>query len=176
LARGAEACLEGHSGSIRALCVLPNGHLASGAHDRTIRLWDVALREISRLEVDAPIHCLAALRSNGRLIAGDQLGRLHWLQVVDDTGRYHAHWLQVVDGLRRKRSGEGLQSAIGAESIAAFSAKQPTYVATSWCNIEPLSERKPQRDWHSVGGSARCSGYLSIPVSAALHPQSFFHS
>jgi hypothetical protein len=43
------------------------------------------------------IHCLAALRSNGRLIAGDQLGRLHWLQVVDDTGRYHAHWLQVVD-------------------------------------------------------------------------------
>jgi NB-ARC domain/APAF-1 helical domain/WD domain, G-beta repeat len=84
--RGAEvACLEGHSPhSVTALCVLPDGRLASGSRDGTVRLWDVALQqEISRLEVDAPIMCLTALRSDSRFIAGDQLGRLHWLQIID---------------------------------------------------------------------------------------------
>jgi hypothetical protein len=74
--------------------VLPDGRLASASRDRTIRLCDVAVqREISRLEVDAPVYCLTAVRSN-HLVAGDQLGRLHWLQVLDhlthDRGRYHA--------------------------------------------------------------------------------------
>jgi WD40 repeat protein len=64
-------------------CVLPDGYLASGSTDGTIQLWDVAVRrEISRLEVDAPVICLTALRSN-RLAAGDELGRLHWLEIVD---------------------------------------------------------------------------------------------
>jgi len=63
--------------------VLPDGRLASGSYDNTIRLWDVAVqREISRLEVDAPVHCLAVLPSN-HLVAGDELGRLHWLEIVD---------------------------------------------------------------------------------------------
>ena len=68
---------------INALRVLPEGRLASASDDNTIRLWDVAVqREVSRLEVDAPVRCLTALRSN-RLVAGDHLGRLHWLEIVD---------------------------------------------------------------------------------------------
>ena len=52
MAAGAEtARLEGHSGAVAALCLLPDGRLASGAYDNTIRLWDVAAgAETARLE------------------------------------------------------------------------------------------------------------------------------
>jgi WD40 repeat protein len=81
---GAEtARLEGHSGRVRALCLLPDGRLASSSDDHTIRLWDLnTAAETTNLETDAPINCLTAL-SVARLVAGDNLGRLHWLEVVD---------------------------------------------------------------------------------------------
>jgi WD40 repeat protein len=84
---GAEAArLEGHSGRVRALCVLPDGRLASGSDDDTIRLWDVTTgAEAARLEADAPLICLTA-RADLHLVAGDTLGRLHWLEVVARSG------------------------------------------------------------------------------------------
>jgi WD40 repeat protein len=84
LETGVEAgLLEGHGASVRALAVLPNGHLASGSDDRTIRLWNFRREaEEARLEVDAAVYCLAAL-SDGHLAAGDKLGRIHWLEIVD---------------------------------------------------------------------------------------------
>jgi WD40 repeat protein len=66
-----------------ALCVLPDGRRASGSRDNTIRLWDVNTgAETASLETDGPITCVAALPV-ARLIAGDSLGRLHWLKIVD---------------------------------------------------------------------------------------------
>jgi WD40 repeat protein len=63
--------------------LLPDGRLVSGSRDKTIRLWDVtALREIVRLEVDTFVECLVA-PTECHLVAGDSLGRLHWLDVVD---------------------------------------------------------------------------------------------
>jgi hypothetical protein len=61
---------------------MPNGRLVSGSYDRTIRLWDVAARrELTRLDVDTAVHCLAIL-AEGRLVAGDRLGLLHWLEIL----------------------------------------------------------------------------------------------
>jgi hypothetical protein len=46
-------------------------------------LWDVKTgAETARLETDAQIHCVLAL-STIHLVAGDGLGRLHWLEVMD---------------------------------------------------------------------------------------------
>jgi hypothetical protein len=38
--------------------------------------------EAARLEIDGAVTCLAAL-PDGRLVAGDSLGRLHWLEIVE---------------------------------------------------------------------------------------------
>ncbi len=69
-----QARLEGHSRWVCAFVLPPNGQLALGSDDKTIRLWDLKIgAELTRLEVDAEVRCLAAL-SDGRLVAGDQLG------------------------------------------------------------------------------------------------------
>jgi WD40 repeat protein len=80
---GAEtARLEGHRNWVQALCLLPDGRLASGSYDNTIRLWDMSSgAEIARLEIDAPVMALAAIGLN-RLVASDRAGRLHWLEIV----------------------------------------------------------------------------------------------
>ena len=81
---GAElAKFGGHKSSINTLAALPDGNLASGSDDKTIRLWNTKTgTEITQLEVDAAVKSLVAL-PDGRLVAGDQLGRLHWLEFLD---------------------------------------------------------------------------------------------
>lgn len=75
------ARLDGHMEQVTALAVLPDGRLASGSHDNTIRLWDSETgSELARLEIDSHVESLAA-HSDGHLLAGDGLGRLHWLAI-----------------------------------------------------------------------------------------------
>ncbi len=69
---GAEtARLEGHSGQVLALCVLPDGRLASGSGDNTIRLWDVtAGAETARLEGHSGSVAALCMLPDGRLASG----------------------------------------------------------------------------------------------------------
>ena len=72
MAAGAEtARLDGHSGRVAALCLLPDGRLASGAWDNTIRLWDVAAgAETARLDGHSGTVAALCLLPDGRLASG----------------------------------------------------------------------------------------------------------
>jgi hypothetical protein len=51
-----------------------------------IRLWDVKTGvETARLQIDGAVLCIAALPAlpDSRINAGDNLGRLQWLELVD---------------------------------------------------------------------------------------------
>lgn len=72
--------------AVRALLALPNGRLASGSDDHTIRLW-VPARPNGAPQViivaDAAITALVAHPTRPLLVAGDASGRLHWLQLPE---------------------------------------------------------------------------------------------
>lgn len=79
--------LVGHHGSVNALAALEDGRFVSGSNDKTIRVWDAtALGPNVCLEVDAAVGVLQPL-SDGRVVAGDALGRLHWLAIKGADGR-----------------------------------------------------------------------------------------
>jgi WD40 repeat protein len=84
LGTGAEnGVLAGHCDAIRALAMRSDGRLASCGDDHTVRIWDTTnCSEICRLELDAAVLSLAAL-PNGQFVAGDRLGRIHWLELIE---------------------------------------------------------------------------------------------
>jgi WD40 repeat protein len=70
----------GHKAEVRALALFAGGLLASGSADGTIRVWNVTTQmELTQLEVDGAVISVAGLPDD-RLVAGDALGRLHWLK------------------------------------------------------------------------------------------------
>lgn len=66
--------------------LLPSGGRAGAKDDGVIRLYGESWEEVtSCLEIDCEVNVLMSL-SNGRLIAGDRRGRIHWLAIKGATG------------------------------------------------------------------------------------------
>jgi WD40 repeat protein len=76
--------LMGHKQGVSALSALSDGRLVSVSPDTTIRLWNLRLSGGSfdvLFVADAALLSLVWISSNRLLVAGDALGRLHWLQL-----------------------------------------------------------------------------------------------
>ena len=62
--------LNGHTNSVSALAVMPDGKLASGSGDKTVRVWDPTSGEcLLTLSLAADVACMTVLK-DGRLAVG----------------------------------------------------------------------------------------------------------
>ena len=86
---GAESArLEGHTSSITALCVLPDGRLASGSNDDMILVWDVTTGDRSaRLDVHSDaVTALCVLRDGRLALAAEDDDTIRLLDMETDIG------------------------------------------------------------------------------------------
>jgi WD40 repeat protein len=80
-----EATLEGHSDSVVALAVLPDGRFASASRDRTVRIWETRRGHVTgslQFVANAEIRALAFAPKVSSVVAGDDRGRLHFLELL----------------------------------------------------------------------------------------------
>lgn len=74
--------LKGHEEWLRCIAVLTSGHLVSCGDDRIIRLWNPNTGELlDNLDTDTKVTTILGV-ADGSLVAGDAMGRIHWVDVV----------------------------------------------------------------------------------------------
>ena len=74
--------LAGHSSYVRAVAVTPDGKRAvSASFDRTLKVWELESGAcLATYGTDEPIQACAVARGGGLIIAGDDSGRVHFLE------------------------------------------------------------------------------------------------
>jgi WD40 repeat protein len=87
LARDGETCYGRfllHSSRVNAAAVTPDGkHAVSASADRTLRVWDLASgRTTATFTADAGVSACAVAVDGITIVAGDGLGRLHFLRLI----------------------------------------------------------------------------------------------
>jgi len=77
------ATLSGHSNWVRAVAIAPDGKRAvSASWDQTLKLWNLATgEEIASFTADAEFNACALAPDGVTVVAGDGLGRVHFLRL-----------------------------------------------------------------------------------------------
>lgn len=76
----ASGALVGHTNSVAALAVLPDGRAASASDDNTVRRWEIASgRQLALFVADGAIGPIEAI-GNDMIAAGDATGAVHFLE------------------------------------------------------------------------------------------------
>jgi WD40 repeat protein len=75
--------LTGHSSGVNAVAIAPDGKRAiSASDDKTLKIWDLLNgKEIASFSGDAEFNCCAILPDGVTVVAGDELGRVHFLRL-----------------------------------------------------------------------------------------------
>jgi WD40 repeat protein len=79
--------LSGHEAAVYAVALFPDGRrLVSASDDCSLKVWDLAgRRTVAGFTGDVPFRSCAVAR-DGLIIAGDNLGRIHFLRLEDGSG------------------------------------------------------------------------------------------
>ncbi|MFP4007115.1 MAG: WD40 repeat domain-containing protein, partial [Spirulinaceae cyanobacterium] len=78
-----ERTLTGHSDWVWAVAISADGQRGvSGSHDNTLKVWNLATGEIiASFTAEAPLYCCAIAPDGVTVVAGDTLGRVHFLRL-----------------------------------------------------------------------------------------------
>ena len=162
-----ERVLEGHRGAIQAVAALPQGRVASGSADGTVRIWDVASGETIRtlkgrtLDVTA----VAALPA-GRVASGSAQGALEIWDLVSGrtlaTLQGHSAAITAVAALPEDRLASGsadrtlciwdLATGRASAVLKGHSARITAVAALADGRVVSSSEDATLRVWDLVSG------------------------
>ena len=76
--------LEGHTSGVALVTVTSDGRRAVSAGDRTLRVWDLESgKKIATFTGDGVLYCCVFAPDGGTIVTGGQLGRVHFLRLVE---------------------------------------------------------------------------------------------